>query len=204
MNNIDNIIFDLGGVIMDIDVRKTQQAFREMGVKDIDRYFGHGFAASFFKEHEMGTISDEHFVREIRSLVQMDLPEEEIIRAWNALLLSFPPERITLLKAISKKYRIFLFSNTNAIHHQQFQQIFRNAFPGEQFDDHFEKAYYSHVLGKRKPDMPAFQSVIHESGLDPGRTLFVDDALVNVEGAVRAGLLGLYLPAGMSIVDIKW
>jgi len=205
MTNIGNIIFDLGGVIMDIDVKQTTSAFTRMGVKNIGDYFGHGFAASFFKDHESGKISDEAFIQKIKQEIKLEkITEEEVIEAWNALLLRFPPERIPLLDEIRKKYRIFLYSNTNGIHHQRFAEIYRNAFPGRELNDHFEKAYYSHLLGHRKPDTTGFKIIIRENGLDPAETLFIDDAFMNVEGAMKAGLKGLYLPQGMTINDIRW
>lgn len=205
MTNVSNIIFDLGGVIMDIDVKQTTNAFTKMGMRNIGDYFGHGFAASFFKDHEMGKISDEAFIQKIREEIKLEnITDDDVVNAWNALLLRFPPERISLLDGIRKKYRIFLYSNTNGIHHQRFMQIYRETFPGRGLNDHFEKAYYSHVLGHRKPDTTGFEAIVRENGLDSAETLFVDDALMNVEGAIKAGLKGLYLPPGMTINDIRW
>src|SRR6201995_1317150 len=158
MVNIKNIIFDLGGVIMDIDVKHTLKAFSKLGIKNIEEYFGHGFAASFFSDHEAGRISDEEFLMEIKKLLTqesgddaVEISDEAVIDAWNALLLQFPPERIALLKEIKSKYRLFLFSNTNAIHYNKFREMYRNSFSGE-LQDLFEKAYFSHSLGHRKPD----------------------------------------------------
>ncbi len=204
MEGIKNIIFDLGGVIMNIDVKRTQKAFTEMGVKNINDYFGHGFAASFFKDHEAGKISDEVFIRKIKEAVKLDTPDDQVIAAWNALLLDFPAERIALLEEIRKKYRIFLFSNTNALHRHRFMEIYRNSYPARELDDHFERAYYSHIMGHRKPDKPGFEIIIRENRLDPDQTLFVDDAFINVAGAMETGLKGLYLPSGMTINDIRW
>jgi glucose-1-phosphatase len=203
MDNISTIIFDLGGVIMDIDVKLTLHAFSGLGLKNVQEYFGHGFAASFFSDHEAGRISDEEFLREIKSLLVEPVTDEAVIDAWNALLLRFPPERIALLEELKSRYRLFLYSNTNAIHKEKFSDIFRRAFPGE-LDDHFEKAYYSHELGHRKPDLAGFEQIIRENRLDPQQTLFVDDALMNVEGAIKTGLKGLYLPPGIYITDIRW
>ncbi len=204
MQNIKNIIFDLGGVIMNIDVKRTQKAFTEMGVKNINDYFGHGFAASFFKDHESGKISDEVFIQKIKEAVKLDIPDDQVIAAWNALLIDFPAERIQLLEEIRKKYRIFLFSNTNAIHMDRFMEIYRNSYPSRELDDHFEHAYYSHIMGHRKPDKSGFEIIIRENRLDPDKTLFVDDAFINVAGAIKSGLKGLYLPPGMTINDIRW
>ncbi|HEY4935937.1 MAG TPA: HAD family phosphatase [Puia sp.] len=203
MKDIKNIIFDLGGVIMDIDVKQTMHAFSGLGLKNIHEYFGHGFAASFFSDHEAGRISDEDFLKEIKNLLNTEVSHDELIDAWNALLLRFPPDRIALLKELKTKYRLFLFSNTNAIHYKKFSEIYRNSFSGE-LEDLFEKAYFSHVLGHRKPEITGFELIIAENALDPKKTLFVDDALMNVEGAIKAGLKGLYLPPGFFITDIRW
>src|SRR5437764_1303796 len=210
MHNIKNIIFDLGGVIMDIDVKHTLKAFSSLGIKNIEQYFGHGFAASFFSDHEAGRISDEDFLKEIKKLLTDEvggdgiaISDEAVIDAWNALLLQFPPERISLLKEIRSRYRLFLFSNTNAIHYNKFREIYRNSFSGE-LENLFEKAYFSHSLGHRKPDSGGFELIIRENDLDPRQTLFVDDAFINVEGALKTGLKGLYLPARFYITDIRW
>jgi len=210
MVNIKNIIFDLGGVIMDIDVKHTLKAFSRLGIKNIEQYFGHGFAASFFSDHEAGRISDEEFLKEIKKLLiqeggdeTVEISDEAVIDAWNALLLEFPPERIALLKEIRSKYRLFLFSNTNAIHYDKFREIYRDSFDGD-LEDLFEKAYFSHSLGHRKPDTSGFELIIRENDLDPKQTLFVDDAFINVEGALKTGLKGLYLPPGFFITDIRW
>jgi glucose-1-phosphatase len=203
MENVSTIIFDLGGVIMDIDVKRTLNAFSDLGLKNIHEYFGHGFAASFFSDHEAGRISDEDFIQEIKKLLTAEVSDDAVTDAWNALLLRFPPDRIALLRELKTRYRIFLFSNTNAIHYKKFREIYRKSFSGE-LEDHFEKAYYSHVLGHRKPDTAGFEHIIHENSLDPKQTLFVDDALMNVEGSIKAGLKGLYLPPGFYITDIRW
>ena len=87
------------------------------------------------------------------------------------------------MKELKSRYRLFLFSNTNAIHYEKFSEIYRKLFAGE-LEDLFEKAYFSHALGHRKPDTSGFELIIRENGLDPKQTLFVDDALINVEGAL--------------------
>jgi HAD superfamily hydrolase (TIGR01509 family) len=205
MQGVKNIIFDLGGVILNLDNRRTEDAFTDMGVKRFREYFGHGHAASFFKEYEVGQISDRQFIDSIKELTGLKVPDETIIRGWNALLLDFPSERIQLLKELGKKYRIFLFSNTNALHLAALQQIYAATFgEGATLDEHFEKTYYSHTLGMRKPDAASFEYILRENKLEGPQTLFVDDALVNVEGAEQVGLRGLYLRPGISLLDFQW
>jgi glucose-1-phosphatase len=204
MEGIKNIIFDLGGVILDIDTQLTEQAFVSMGAKDFRSYFGLGFADSFFKDYETGDISSRQFVDSLKMLTGNGATDEAVVNAWNALLLGFPPERIELLKLLARRYRIFLFSNTNALHLQAFRKIYNDTFGGGSLDDHFEKAYYSHLMGRRKPDKAPFEQILKENGLVASETLFVDDALVNVEGAKAAGLKGFYLRPGMTILDIPF
>jgi len=204
MQGVKNIIFDLGGVILNLDNGRTEKAFTDLGVKNFREYFGHGFAASFFKEYEVGRITDRQFIDSIRELTGLDVPDEDIISSWNALLLDFPPERIQLLKHLRKNYRLFLFSNTNALHLAALQQIWSSTFDSGSLDDHFERTYYSHLLGMRKPDREPFEHILQENGLKAAETLFVDDALINVEGAEKAGLRGLFLQPGITLMDFQW
>jgi putative hydrolase of the HAD superfamily len=205
MKGIKNIIFDLGGVIINLDNRRTEEAFTALGVKNFRDYFGHGFAASFFREYEVGNISDQEFIESIRRLAGLSqVPDQAIIDSWNALLLDFPHERIQLLKDLRKTYRLFLFSNTNALHLAALRRIWTDSFGGGSLDDHFEKTYYSHLMGMRKPDAEPFGVILKENDLNGQETLFVDDAIVNVEGAEQAGLKGLFLRPGITLLDFQW
>jgi putative hydrolase of the HAD superfamily len=127
-----------------------------------------------------------------------------VISAWNAMLLDFPKERIDLLAELRKKYNLYLFSNTNAIHLAAFQKTFAETFNGASLDGEFTKAWYSHLIKLRKPDVEAYEFVISDGGLNPAETVFIDDALVNVEGARKAGLHGIHLEPGKTILDIDW
>lgn len=204
MQGINNIIFDLGGVILNLDNQLTEDAFVSMGAKPFRDYFGHGHAASFFRDYEVGRISDRQFIDSIKEMTGLSLSDEEVIKAWNALLLDFPAERIQLLKELGKRYRVFLFSNTNALHLTALRKIYRDSFGTEELDDHFERTYYSHVLGMRKPDKSSYEHILEENKLTGSETLFVDDALINVEGAEAAGLRGLYLRPGTTLLDFQW
>jgi glucose-1-phosphatase len=204
MQGIKNIIFDLGGVIINLDNQLTERAFVSMGSKPFREHFGHGHAASFFREYEVGAISDRQFIDAIKELTGLSPSDEDVITAWNALLLDFPPERIQLLKELGKRYRIFLFSNTNALHLTALRKIYRDSFSEGDLDDHFERTYYSHLLGMRKPDKPSYEHILQENQLLGAETLFVDDALINVEGAEAAGLKGLFLRPGTTLLDFQW
>ncbi len=195
MPQIKNIIFDLGGVLLNLDMAKTRQEFFDLGLTQIDELFRIGHAASFFKQYEIGAISDQEFVDEIKKELKESVPDQQIIHAWNAMLLDFSSKRVEWLKKQRQQYRIFLFSNTNALHLIEFRKSFKEAH-GFEIDELFEKAYYSHEVQIRKPDAGAYQLVVDENGLEAAHTLFIDDALINVEAAIATGLQGYHLKQG--------
>lgn len=198
---IKNIIFDLGGVILNIDLRKTQDAFTSLGVKNIEEVFRMGHVESFFKSYEVGAIDDTQFITAIQKMADIQVAPGIVVDAWNALLLDFPPERINFIKGLKNKYRLFLLSNTSALHHVRFHEIFNREF-GSSLDDLFEKAYYSHLIRLHKPNEAAYKLIVDENSLKAGETLFIDDSAANVEGAERAGLKGLHLANGKTILDL--
>lgn len=195
------IIFDLGGVILDIDISRTNKAFRKLGFENIDDYFGLGHAAGFFRDYEDGSVSDQEFVESVRKMLDYKVSEEQVIKAWNSLLIGFPEERIQYLKKLKQDYRLFLFSNTNGIHQQAFTKMYEEGYGGI-LDELFEKAYYSHTEGFRKPDAKGFLHILKENSLKPEETFFVDDAYVNVEAAGKVGIKAVYLEPGKSIMDL--
>lgn len=201
MAPVKNIIFDLGGVLLNLDVAQTRDAFIKLGLTQIDDLFRIGHAASFFKDYEVGTISDDEFVEKARQLSLPGTSNDQVIAAWNVMLLDFPAERVQFLNQLKNKYRLFLFSNTNAIHLRAFHKSYQDVY-GSAMDELFEKAYYSHMINHRKPDVAAYEYVIKDSDLDAGETLFIDDALVNVEGARLAGLQAIHLTDGKTILDL--
>ena len=200
---IKNIIFDLGGVLLYIDLKRTEDALSELGIEDLSVYLTQHHISAFFKEYEMGKIDDAAFIQSIRSLSQKPLIEAQVVNAWNALLLDFPEERIELLRKLKEKYRLFLLSNTNLIHYRRFQEQIHTQ-TGMHLEDFFEKTYYSHEVGMSKPDVAIFHLVVNENKLDPAETLFVDDTEKNMVGAKEAGLQTFHIAKDASISDIEW
>jgi len=122
MQHIKNVIFDLGGVILDIDFKKTEQAFLKLGLNNFSDHISQFHISGFFEQYEIGKIDDVEFVDGISKLIGKETEQEKIIAAWNALLLDFPPERIELLRKIKSDYRTFLLSNTNSLHYKEYQR----------------------------------------------------------------------------------
>lgn len=198
-----NIIFDLGGVLLNLDIPKTTQAFEQLGAPEFKSLFGLGRAESFLKAYEVGYINDDEFITDLQQLTG-GKGRDQVVHAWNAMLLDFPKERIELLAELRKKYDLYLFSNTNAIHLSAFVKTFSDTFNGASLDGEFSKAWYSHLIKLRKPDVEAFEFIIKDGGLNPAESVFIDDALVNVEGARKAGLNGIHLEPGKTILDLDW
>ena len=113
----------------------------------------------------------------------------------------FQSGRIALLEKLRHRYRIFLLSNTNALHYTAFQQRL-HALTGKTLEDIFEKTYYSHTANLRKPDAAIYQLVLDENKLDPAETLFIDDTASNFSGAEEAGIQTFHLKNPMTILDI--
>lgn len=201
MPAIKNIIFDLGGVILNINFQKTENAFADLGFANFRQYMTQFHITPFFEEYETGKIDDAAFVRGIQKIAGAPLAEKDIIHAWNALLLDFPPARIELLEKLGKQYRIFLLSNTNSLHHQAFQQQLYEQ-TGKRLEDLFEKAYYSHTVHLRKPNADIYQLVLDENGLNAAETLFIDDTASNFSGAEAAGIQTFFLEPPLTILDV--
>jgi putative hydrolase of the HAD superfamily len=197
-----NIIFDLGGVFMNLDYMLTEQAFINLGITQFPQMFSQHTANDLFEQLETGKISAETFYRQFREATHSQLTDHQIKTAWNAMILDFPPERMEWLDQIRKKYRIFLFSNTNIIHYQCFMDIVQRENDCENFDQYFIKAYYSHELGLRKPYVASFQKILEEQGLIAAETLFIDDTVKNIEGAEKAGLQTIHLVAPVTVLDL--
>jgi glucose-1-phosphatase len=201
MATIKNIIFDLGGVIMNIDFKQTENAFDKLGFSNFSQYINQFHITPLFEEYETGKIDDAAFIKGIQEIAGKPITADEIVHAWNALLLDFPPERIELLKKIKSQYRIFLLSNTNALHHAAFQKRFFT-LTGGYLEDIFHKTYYSQTTGMRKPNAEIYQLVTDENKLDPSATLFIDDTASNFSGAKEVGLQIFHLKAPMTILEI--
>ena len=202
MQNIKNLIFDLGGVVLNIDFKKTEEAFRQLGLPDFSKHISQFHITDFFHQYEIGKISDDEFVTGIAKLMDEPAEAEKIIAAWNALLLDFPPARIELLKKLHKKYRTFLLSNTNSIHEKEFNKRLFNQY-GVYLEDIFEKTYYSHAVNLRKPDAAIFQLVLNENNLVPEETLFIDDTALNFPEAEKLGVRVYHITPGNGITDMK-
>ena len=202
MQNIKNIIFDLGGVFIHIDYNKTLKAFTDLSVANFNDLYTQHHASDLFEQLETGKLTAEEFFNTFRNHINITLADEQIEDAWNALIGSFYLDRIQWLDQIKHKYKVFLLSNTNSIHHKKIIEIYKQQTGKTDFDNHFIKAYYSHQMGLRKPYVEAYQHVLNEQQLNASETLFIDDTLSNVEGAKKAGLPTVHLLPTVLLTDL--
>jgi FMN phosphatase YigB (HAD superfamily) len=185
---IKNIIFDLGGVIINLSIDATVQRFSMLTGLTSESIYRKLATLDLFKEHEKGTLSDPEFRDGVRAFMNVRCTDEEIDESWNAMLLDIPFERIDLLQKLGKKYRLFLLSNTNEIHVLRFTETLSALQGKPSFGDLFEKVYYSHRLLMRKPEKEIFEHVLEENNLIAGQTLFLDDNQDNLNGAAGVGI----------------
>lgn len=185
---IKNIIFDLGGVIINLSVEKTHQAFATLSGLPIEKIKSIVHHGTFFHHFEKGVINDSAFRDHLRESLHISVTDAELDNAWNAMLLDIPMARIQLLEQLKSKFNIFLLSNTNNIHLQCFNNQVRQLTGMSSINHYFHQAYYSHLLKMSKPDVEIFEHVLQSNNLIDRETIFLDDNKDNLAGANKAGI----------------
>jgi len=200
---IKNVIFDLGGVILDIAPQRTVEKMKELGIQNFDLLYSQLKQNETFDLLEKGDLSEDQFVYEILKHTDKPIAKTDIIEAWNALLLDFKADRIDLISRLndSDRFQTFLLSNTNGIHKKTYNEdLFRQY--AKRLEDLFKAAYFSHEIGMRKPDHEIFRFVIEQEQLNPAETLFIDDSRANITAAAEVGLATCHIANGFTITDL--
>jgi glucose-1-phosphatase len=204
--SLKNIIFDFGGVICDLHIHRTEEKFTAFGPPKEEgpgsKEKGAAAFEALVEKLETGMITDARFHEVIRDFYQTPPSDEAIDDAWNALLGKIPAERIRLLEELRTTYRIFLLSNSNLIHYTAYRADLERDFGYRDFDELFEKAWFSYRIGLKKPDPAIFLHVLEEKNLIPSETLFIDDTLVHVEAARKLGIRGYHLKNGEPLTTL--
>jgi glucose-1-phosphatase len=202
---LKNIIFDLGGVLLNIDYKLTEKAFNDLGYNNFDSMYSQFTADEIFEKLETGKISEDEFYDRMIALSNGKVSKEEIQSAWNKMLLTWRQNSISFIENLSEAYKVFLLSNTNAIHLQAFNEILEKATGNKKGLDYlFTKAYYSHKINLRKPNTDIFEFVAKDAGIDPAETLFIDDSFNNIETAKIAGFKTHLLLPGENIEQLDY
>jgi FMN phosphatase YigB (HAD superfamily) len=193
---IRNIIFDYGGVIVDLHPQRTETAFSELGIVDFNRHFNILKQTTLFDKLETGKVTASEFRNELNLALHANFTNQQIDNAWNAMLGGIRKEKFDLLQEVKSNYRTFLLSNTNCIHLEKLTGYLLETHGRHDLNAFFEKVYFSFLVGLRKPDAAIFLKVIHDNKLSPMETLFIDDSPQHVAGAKAVGLQALLFPAG--------
>lgn len=193
MKNYKNIIFDLGGVVLDIDYTRTMNAFRDLGIKNAAELYSKAKQNPIFDDLEKGNISEKDFYNEIRKMSEKEITDDQIRSAWNAILIGLPLKNVRLLSELKKSHRLFLLSNTNCIHEAGYRKMITDEYGSFIFDQLFEKIYLSHELHMRKPDPEIFEYVLKDAGLKTEETFFIDDSPQHVQTALNLKIPAVHL-----------
>jgi glucose-1-phosphatase len=202
MRPIKNIIFDLGGVIINLDSNRTIEAFNKISEYPFENVYNQAGQEELFNLLDKGKISDYDFFMELKKMIRHKGKDEELLHAWNAMLLEVPQKRLDLLVKMKQKYRTFLLSNTCEPHITAFEKDLYIDHGVKNFNDYFDKVYYSCRVGMRKPDKDIFELVLRENNLTPEETVFIDDSIQHVKGAGQVGINAYLLPKGMEIGEL--
>lgn len=193
---IDAIIFDFGDIFINLDKPGTISGLQKLGMTEWNNELDQ-LNLSF----ETGSISPEEFIGGFQKKLP-NASKEEILKAWNAVLADFPFYRLEFLQELSKKYRLFLLSNTDSIHIDTFEKKSGVSFYKD-FYNCFEKVYFSFEMGLRKPDPKIYQFLLDKHNLIPENTLFVDDKTENTDSAAALGIKVWNLQVGKEdVVDL--
>jgi glucose-1-phosphatase len=202
MPEVKNIILDLGGVIINLDIPATISEFNKISAVPFEDLYTQAQQTEFFNQFDKGEISDFDFFNRIREHIRHTGRDEDLLYAWNAMLLDIPAKRLELLVKLKQKYNTFLLSNTNETHIEAFEKELYLRHGVKNFNDYFDHVYYSCRTGMRKPDKEIFEMVLRKNKLDPAETIFIDDSVQHVQGAGQCGIKAYLLPKGMELEDL--
>jgi glucose-1-phosphatase len=187
-SGVKHIIFDFGGVLFEIDYTLPIKAFAQLGYTDFGHLYTQAAQNQWFDDLETGRITNEVFYNYLQSFVP-HASHQQVVEAWNSILLQLRVEEVQFIQTLKNEgVRTFLLSNTNAIHVSEFEQMIDRDMGLDHFRQAFEKVYYSNVIGLKKPYPDTFLEVCRWNELEPSETLFIDDSIQHIEGALQAGL----------------
>jgi glucose-1-phosphatase len=199
VETIQAVIFDLGGVLLDLHFDRVTSAFRQLSKGKLQNILDEIKGHPLFLDFESGLLSEEQFRTGLRENFEVVGSDEELDEGWNSMLGEFSAEKMKYVQTLASQKRVFLLSNTNSIHEGSFSETHRRQFHGRELASLFERAYYSHVVKDRKPLVSIYERVIEENSLISSDTLFIDDSAVNIEGAKAAGLRTFHYKIGSGI-----
>lgn len=203
ISSLKNILFDLGGVILDLNVSGTLEAFLNLGFQKELLSYPENFYTDIFFNYETGKVNSDEFRDSIRKLTGINFSDGEFNDAWCTMLARVPKKRADILKSLSQKYKLYMLSNTSPLHIEHFGQMFLQS-AGYSFEEVFTRLFYSHEIGLHKPDPNAFLHVIEEARIKPQETLFLDDNIHNVKAAKDLGFNVIHITDNLKMEDVGY
>lgn len=198
------IIFDLGGVLLNLDYKLTEDAFISLGMTDFPRVYSQLAQTDLFDRFERGEVSAFHFVNQLLDQLPSGTTANQVVHAWNKMILDFPLNRLNWLENLASSYRLFLLSNTNDLHIDAVRRALEKAVGHTDLERYFEKVYFSSAIGMRKPTSEIFEFICRENNLIPAHTLFIDDSPQHVEGARSTGLNAILLEKNQEVSQLPF
>lgn len=185
---VKTILFDFGGVLIDVDYHKTIDAFKALGIKNFEQLYSQADQEHLFDNYETGKISSQYFINQLISKVGGNITPNKIVNAWNAMLGEIHAENIKAVQKLKELgYKVYLLSNTNDIHIQVAFDRW-NKLSLIHADELFDKIYLSQEIGLRKPDKEVFEYVLQDISVDPEEVLFIDDSIQHLQTAETLGM----------------
>lgn len=198
---IKNLLFDLGGVIMDIRRLNCVASFERLGMKDADSFLGEYSQKGPFLQLEEGAISETEFRTAVRQFIDGEVSDEQIDSAFCDFLVGIPKYRLEQLRELKKQYGIYMLSNTNSIMwHSRIAEDFRQE--GLEREDYFDGIVTSFEARSIKPDAKIFHTVVEKLGIKPEETLFLDDSQKNLDAAAELGFQTLLVTPGSEFFEL--
>jgi glucose-1-phosphatase len=191
----DALLFDLGGVVMTLDWNRAFSRWAGDSGESVEALRGRFRFDLPYERHERGEIGERDYYASLRESLRIDLTDEQWDAGWGAI---FAGEIVPTVAAIAKVkdlIPVYAFSNSNAAHQRAWSPRFAEAL------GHFRKVFVSSDLGRRKPELGAFEAIAHAIGVPVGRILFFDDTLENVEGARAAGFRAVHVRTPRDVED---
>jgi putative hydrolase of the HAD superfamily len=198
---IQNLVFDFGGVIYQIDFDRQKRAFLDLGIGSFEKLYSQDEQNLLFCDLETGKITNDIFRERLVGLTMKKISYAMVDRVWNSILIGYYDNRVHLLQKLKTKYHLYLLSNTNAIHYKFYTDQFLKHF-GYNLNSLFHRTYWSFEIGMRKPEPEIFEKIITENELTHENALFIDDSIQNVESAENAGLPSYWLQSETDLLDV--
>jgi putative hydrolase of the HAD superfamily len=202
MKGIQNVIFDLGGVIINLDTNRTIREFNRISQIPFEKLYSQAKQEEIFDLLDRGKISTSDFLNELKRQIRYPGPIKDLLLAWNAMLLDVPEERLDVLVEMKHNYNTYLLSNTCEAHIEAFETELHIEHGIRNFNDYFDKVYYSCRVGLRKPNKDIFELVLNENGLKAEETVFIDDSPQHVKAAGELGINAFLLQKNLEIGDL--